>query len=714
MYEEFGEAPLLGSLLNPAKSRASMAVEWEELAPVLMEALSKEQPEERKEVGVVAHGLARATHSLTEKYHLIITNVPYLARGKQSNGIKDFSERNYGLAKNDIATVFLQRSIEFCHEGGTISMVLPQNWLFLTTYKKLRQKLLKENSWRLIARLGPKAFETPMWDFNVQLLTMSRGKPLESPLFPSEKTSSAPMMIRGIDASSPSTTVEKAELLRNGEIKGVEQDKQLENPDARVVLEEASDIELLENYARSFKGITTGDDLKFRRAFWELSSLSHEFRWLQSTVDSTTDHGGCESVVWYELMTNPIQSGVYIRATEAIGKAGVMVSQMRNLRVAQFIGTPFDTNAGAIIPHEPSHLPAIWCFCSSPEYNEAVRRIDQALKVTNATLVQVPFDLEYWQKVAEEKYPNGLPKPYSDDPNQWIFHGHPAKSDNPLQVAVARLLGYRWPAEADATMELSDEARSWVRKCEALLTYADQDGLVCIPSVAAETSAADRLHDLLAAAYAEEWGSGKLSELLAQSDHAGKTLETWLRDKFFTQHCKLFHDRPFVWQVWDGLRDGFSVLLNYHKLDRKNLEALTYTYLGDWIRRQKDDINSRVDGAEERLTAAENLKRRLELILEGESPLDIFVRWKPIEQQPMGWDPDLNDGVRLNIRPFMSVPDIGKRGAGILRDKPNIQWNKDRGKDVESAPWYHLFKGDRINEHHLTLAEKKAAREGSK
>ena len=59
----------------------------------------------------------------------------------------------------------------------------------------------------------------------------------------------------------------------------------------------------------------------------------------------------------------------------------------------------------------------------------------------------------------------------------------------------------------------------------------------------------------------------------------------------------------------------------------------------------------------------------------------------------------------------MTVADVKKKGAGILRDKPNIKWTKDRGKDVESAPWYHLFKGERINDHHLTLAEKRAARE---
>jgi len=199
-----------------------------------------------------------------------------------------------------------------------------------------------------------------------------------------------------------------------------------------------------------------------------------------------------------------------------------------------------------------------------------------------------------------------------------------------------------------------------------------------------------------------------LSELLASADHAGKTLETWLRDKFFAQHCKLFHHRPFIWHIWDGLRDGFAALVNYHKLDRKNLETLIYTYLGDWINRQKRDCDASVDGAEEKLAAAISLKKKLELILKGESPHDIFVRWKPIEKQPIGWEPDLNDGVRLNIRPFMTVGDVKKKGAGILRDKPNIHWKKDRGKDVESAPWYHLGpqyggkEGDRINDHHLT------------
>lgn len=148
---------------------------------------------------------------------------------------------------------------------------------------------------------------------------------------------------------------------------------------------------------------------------------------------------------------------------------------------------------------------------------------------------------------------------------------------------------------------------------------------------------------------------------------------------------------------------GFSAFLNYHRLDRAVLEKLTYTLLGDWIRTAKAEGNTA------RLERAEQLQQKFAKIIEGESPYDIFVRWKSLAKQPLGWEPDLDDGVRLNIRPFIT--------AGVLRDQPKgISWNKDRGTDVPSAPWYDLGPrnggnlGDRINDHHTSLAEKRAAR----
>ncbi len=735
MYDTFQNAPLLGSLLNPTKTESAKLVKWEDLSPALEEALRQEQPDEEREAAVVAQGLARAAMLLAGKYHLVVTNVPYLTRGKQDEELKAFCEKHHPAAKNDLATVFLDRCLDFCVEGGTASIVLPQNWLFLTSYRKFREKLLKSDTWHLIARLGAAAFETISGEVvKAILITLSRGNlAYEQGRFFKEEAEGN--VIRGLDVSEPRTAADKAAQLLDGEIKCVEQAKQLENPDAVVSLDELSRGALLGDVGFSQQGITTGDTNRYGRRYWELPLIPNkEWNLWQSTSKGHIPYAGRESVLFYESGYGCLSedSGATLRGSEHFGTHGILLSLMRDIPVTISSGDISDDNTAVIRVKKESHLPLLWAYAQSDEFATNIRLINQKINIAPRVPERIPFDLDHWKKVAEEKYPNGLPKPYTDDPTQWLFHGHPCGSvvwdeekkwtvhgplrtdDTVLQVAVARLLGYRWPAELDGNMELADEQRAWVKRCEALIPHADEDGIVCIPPVRGEASAGDRLLNLLVAAYGEFWSTEILSQLLKNADHAGKTLESWLREKFFAQHCKLFQHRPFVWHIWDGLRDGFAALVNYHKLDSKLLETLTYTYLGDWITRQKQEIANRVDGAHERLAAAEGLKKRLELILEGEAPYDIFVRWKPLDKQPVGWDPDLNDGVRLNIRPFMAVPDVGKKGAGILRDKPNIGWDKDRGKDVESAPWFHLFGGDRINDHHLTLAEKRAARRASK
>lgn len=729
MHDAFAAAPTLGSLIDPSKVGASKIAQWADLSSVLENALRHEQTAEQREAAVVAHGLAKASMLLAGRYNLVLTNVPYLARGKQGEVLRDFCETHYPEAKNDLATVFLQRCLELCCNGGTTSIVLPQNWLFLTSYRKLREKLLRQETWNMIARLGAQAFQTPMWDFNVQLLILSRGnasgklpdsQAAEPQISSDCESKSQSAVIRGLDVSASRNAAEKAAELKIAAVKSVWQMQQLDNPDARVAFEGVSEGELLNKYATAYWGQGTGDFARFGRYHWEVCPLTNDWNLGQTTSERSKHFAGRVHIVfWQDGKGELVQlaealkhrlKNIHYRGSEAWSKEGISVTMMRDLNVTLYTGQIFDGNCGSIIPKDPSLLPAIWCFCSSPEYSEAVRKIDQKLNVTNATLVKVPFDLAYWTQVASEKYPNGLPEPYSDDPTQWIFHGHPVMAEQPLQVAVARLLGYQWPGELDSDMELAQEARELIKKSAELLVHADEDGIACIPSVRGEAPAVDRLHNLLAAAYGKDWTSDKLSELLAQVGYAGKTLESWLREAFFTQHCQVFQHRPFIWHIWDGLRDGFGALVNYHKLDKKLLESLIYTYLGDWISRQKQDIEREIDGAQEKLAAAEQLQKKLELILKGESPHDIFIRWKAIENQPMGWEPDINDGVRLNIRPFLSVSDVAKKGAGVLRDKPNINWNKDRGKDVESAPWYHLFKGDRINDHHLTLAEKQASK----
>ena len=178
MHDAFQEAPVLGSLVDPSATDAAELVDWGDLSAVLAQALAQEPSEERREAAIAAQGLAKATAMLAASYHLVVTNVPYLARGRQDERLRDFCDRYYPTAKRDLATAFLERCLALCSDGGTASLVLPQNWLFLTGYRKLREKLLKTEIWHLLARLGPGAFETISGEVvKAILLTLRPGQP---------------------------------------------------------------------------------------------------------------------------------------------------------------------------------------------------------------------------------------------------------------------------------------------------------------------------------------------------------------------------------------------------------------------------------------------------------------------------------------------------------------------------------------------------------
>jgi REP element-mobilizing transposase RayT len=808
--------------------------------------------------------------------------------------------------------------------------VTPQNWLFLGGYKTLRQRALEEYEWGCVARLGARAFETIGGEIvNVSLVSLSRLSPAKAHRFAS------------IDVSEEKTPSEKDGALLKESLTVLTQSDQLRNPDARISAKEHdSEMSPLGDYTECYQGAVTGDLERFRVQFWEIRDTKKTWQPFRTTIDAPNTFDGLNaSIKWqegsgelheYAAATRDQLHDMHESGNRAWNRLGVAINRMGDLFASAYLGEIFDNNVAVVIPKKKHDLPALLAFCSSPDFSDLVRSLDQTIKVTNRTLIKVPFDLAHWQKVAAEKYPHGLPEPESDDPTQWLFHGHPggrveaasrrlegtrqdaastfgfldreaeienlsgnlphwrqegvtyfvtfrthdsipqakmqewlaereawlkahpephdaatrreygrrfpgrfhewldagygacvlARPDcraivegalrhfagqryaldefvvmpnhvhvlvtplaghslsailhswksytskeigkvlgksgtfwqkesfdhilrspeqlgkvrqyicgNPkgrveaasrrldqatqatrqdaastLQVGVARLLAYRWPAELDEKMRLSKRARALVKQCDELLPFADADGIVCIPAVAGERTAADRL----------------LALLSARGVKPDRNLDDWLRDKFFEEHCQLFHQRPFVWHIWDGRKkDGFHALVNYHQLDRKRLEKLIYTHLGDWIARQRAAESRSESGAEARHLAAEDLQERLKLILEGEPPYDIFVRWKPLEEQPIGWDPDVNDGVRINIRPFVT--------AGVLRKNPKIKWKKDRGKEPDRPkdqyPWFWgwdeetedfmggpEFDGNRWNDCHYSNEAKRAAR----
>ena len=712
LYRLFQEAAVLGSLINPSAGKGDLLeAAYHELQPLLEEALTQEiRDDTTHEMAVTARGLAKAAEILAGQFTLVATNVPYLGRGKQDDVLKGYCDKSHPDAKADLANCFVERCLEFCGFGMTTVLVTPQNWLFLSSYTSLRKRLLNESCWDFLAKLGSNAFQHMNWWAAItMLMVLTRRKRSQN------------HMVRGCDVGNVKDQSVKASLLGLGPIKSVSQVSQLSSPQHAITFEDLSGRALLCDMARSVEGMSTGDGDRYLRKAWEFPHLLNSWEFFHVTPDETDDFGGLSEVVHWDHGSGELSrsNAARVQGHYAWGKRGVLVSKMNRLKCCLYFGVKHDKMSAAIVPDNAALLPALWTFCSSEDYHQVVRSVSQKVDVATSTLTQVPFDAAHWQKVAAERFPHGLPKPFSSDSTQWLFSGQPKGADQPLQVAVARLLGYQWPRQTGSGFP---DCPALGR--DGLEEVADDDGIVCVPAVRGQWPAHERVLRMLQAAWGDDWCDGVLASLVSSA--RSSNLDDWLRNGFFEQHCKLFHNRPFIWHIWDGRADdGFHAMVNSHKLTegdgkgRRLLESLTYSYLGDWITRQQDAVKRGEGGAEDRLAVALELQKRLVAILEAEPPFDLFVRWKPIERQATGWEPDINDGVRLNIRPFMAqdIPG-GKKGAGILRVKPNIHWKKDRGKERVREqgrfPWFWdngKFTGERINDVHLTIAEKRAARD---
>ena len=160
MHDTFRDAPVLGSLLNPAKSAASKIVEWGELSDFIDSAMQKETKSETHEAMITAQGVVKSSAMLSDKYDFVSTNVPYLGRGDQTEKLKKYCDEYFAAGAADLATSFLIRILDFAKEGGKVGVVSPQAWLLQAKYIPIRTKLLEENHWNLMSRLGTGAFET--------------------------------------------------------------------------------------------------------------------------------------------------------------------------------------------------------------------------------------------------------------------------------------------------------------------------------------------------------------------------------------------------------------------------------------------------------------------------------------------------------------------------------------------------------------------------
>ena len=96
--------------------------------------------------------------ALTEKYHALVMNPPYMGSGNMNATLSKYVKDEYEEGKADLATVFVQMMAERTLKKGSYAFIIPPSWMFLGTFEKLRKNIIENNSIQSLLHLSRGVF----------------------------------------------------------------------------------------------------------------------------------------------------------------------------------------------------------------------------------------------------------------------------------------------------------------------------------------------------------------------------------------------------------------------------------------------------------------------------------------------------------------------------------------------------------------------------
>lgn len=145
---QFAEADNYGSLIRPAAGRDLPEVRRMLEEKNLSESLTLFTTHQK-----VKKALEQADY-LSPTYHVVVANPPYMGGKGMNADLKTFAKDQYPNSKSDLFAMFMERGFDLLVEQGYSAMVTMQSWMFLSSYEKLRGKLLDEVTIECMAHMA--------------------------------------------------------------------------------------------------------------------------------------------------------------------------------------------------------------------------------------------------------------------------------------------------------------------------------------------------------------------------------------------------------------------------------------------------------------------------------------------------------------------------------------------------------------------------------
>jgi hypothetical protein len=158
------DLPALAELFENAKTFGSLITVPEPLAG-RMQALAQTVEEKigKWVAGSDAQNLRALVNQaslLARKYDCVVTNPPYMGGKGMNPAVKTFAKDKFPDSKSDLFAMFIERNLGLAIEQGRIAMITMQSWMFLSSFEKLREKLLDHSTILSMAHLGARGFDS--------------------------------------------------------------------------------------------------------------------------------------------------------------------------------------------------------------------------------------------------------------------------------------------------------------------------------------------------------------------------------------------------------------------------------------------------------------------------------------------------------------------------------------------------------------------------
>ena len=452
LVNQFYDAKEYGSLLNVSSEDVNQY-------KILKEYLNNNDSIYNLDIKNKAIPVINVAEVLANKYDIVITNPPYMAPTEKQ---KAYIEKRYSEGKADLCAVFISRCKELTRENGYQAMITMHSWMFLSSFEKLREKIINSNTITSMLHLGSNAFSSK----DVGTIVQTTAFVLKNIKIKNYKS----VFVRLVDYQTPEMKEKEFFNINNKYITTDIYANIPGRPLAYWINEQISYIfansPSLNDISITRHGMTTGNNSRFLRFWYEVPLTKIGFN-MSSTEEAEKSkkkwfpynkggtyckwYGNFDYVMNYENdgeevkeYTSHLPQGTWVRvmSREYYFKSSITWSICGGVFAVRYRpqGSIFDVGGSSLFPYDENNYYYIIALLNSKVILELLKVLNPTINTQTGDIKNIPYVESDKKEYIEEKVKECIEiakEVWNENELSWDFNKHSLISKNNVYIKDA-------------------------------------------------------------------------------------------------------------------------------------------------------------------------------------------------------------------------------------------------------------------------------------